>query len=48
MLIARYVTENKKCYYNDMEKGSFIVYDDNWFWQSSYSKYANRPSIRQE
>lgn len=25
-------------YYNDMEKGSYIVYDDNWFWQSPYSK----------
>ena len=25
-------------YYNDMEKGSYITYDADWFWQSPYQK----------
>lgn len=33
---ANYVTLMPTGYTNDMEKGSFIVNDDAWFWQSPY------------
>lgn len=49
-LRSEFGTENKKYnpadyfslmpngYYNDMEKGSYIIYDEDWFWQTPYQK----------
>ncbi len=35
---ADYVALMPTGYYNDMEKGSYITYDADWFWQSPYQK----------
>lgn len=35
---ADYVALMPNGYYNDMEKGSYIIYDDDWFWQAPYQK----------
>lgn len=35
---ADYIALMPKGYYNEMEKGSFIIHDDAWFWQSPYQE----------
>lgn len=35
---ADYVALMPTGYYNDMEKGSYITYNADWFWQSPYQK----------
>lgn len=35
---ADYIALMPNGYYNDMEKGSYIIYDDDWFWQAPSQK----------